>query len=198
MSLWERVNKKMGIDIKAVGKLIRDYDYSTEDRAEATDVKICSFMIEEIRKAKDKLFNIIQTSYELHEGSLNRYFQGLKDDLDIFSDEIKVRHFEWSKDISDEWMERLIKHDHELIGHTHKLNQELEGIYQLVMDVIKLYPERTNPEELEQVRKMIKVLEKDIDNIVLIFKEREAICNIKPLALEKTYQQMQDYYKRLV
>lgn len=198
MSMWERVNKKMGIDIKAVGKLIRDYDYSTEDRAEATDVRICSFMIEEIRKAKDKLFHIIQTSYELHEESLNRYFQGLRDDLDIFSDEIKVRHFEWSRDISDEWLERLIKHDRELVNQTHKLNQELEGVYQVLMDVIKLYPEKTNPGELKQIRKMIKVLEKAIDKIVLTFKEREVICNIKPLALEKTYQQMQDYYRRLI
>lgn len=192
------VKNKMSIEIKAVEKFIPAYDYSSESRAEATDGKICKFMIEEVRKSKDYLFHIIQVAYELHEESLDKNFQGLRDDLDIFSDEIKVRNFEWSRNLSQAWIEKLIKHDYHLVQQMHKLNKELDDLYKIFMKVVKLYPKKTDPKELEQVRKLIKLLEKAVDKIVLTFKEREVICNLKPLALEKTYQQMQDYYRRLI
>jgi len=198
MPVWNKVKNKMSIEIKVIGKSIRDYDYSTESKAEATDGKICKFMIEEIRKAKDKLFHIIQVAYELHEESLNKNFQGLRDDLDIFSDEIKVRNFEWSRDLSQKWMDKLVVHDYNLVKQMQKLNIELEDMYKVFMKVVKLYPKKTDPKQLEKVRKMIKLLEKVIDQIVLTFKEREVICNLRPLSLEKTYQQMQDYYRRLI
>lgn len=195
---WEKVEQSRSIEIKAMRRLISGYDYSTEDMAEATDNKICGLMIKEVRKAKDKLFYIIQVAYELHEESLDRNFQNLRDELDIFSDEIKVRNFHWSKDMSQEWMDKLIMHDHSLFRQMNKLNQELEGLYHTFMDVIKLYPKKTNPKELEQVKQMIKLLEKATDQIVLTFREREVICNLKPLALEKTFRQMQDYNRRLL
>lgn len=192
------VKNKMSIEIKAVEKFIPAYDYSSESRAEATDGKICKFMIEEVRKSKDYLFHIIQVAYELHEESLDKNFQGLRDDLDIFSDEIKVRNFQWSRNLSQAWIEKLIKHDYHLVQQMHKLNKELDDLYKIFMKVVKLYPKKTDPKELEQVRKLIKLLEKAVDKIVLTFKEREVICNLKPLALEKTYQQMKDYYERLI
>ncbi len=195
---WEKTKKSRSIEIKAMQRLISSYDYSSEDLAEATDHKICELMIKEIRKAKDKLFHIIQVAYELHEESLDKYFQNLRDELDIFSDEIKVRNFNWSKDITQEWMEKLISHDHSMFKQVNKLNQELEGLYHTFMDVIQLYPKKTNPKELEQVKQMIKLLEKAADQIVLTFREREVICNLKPLSLEKTFQIMQDYNRRLI
>jgi hypothetical protein len=198
MSDWKGVKNKMNIEIKAVGKFIPAYDYSSESRAEATDGKICRFMIEEIRKSKDYLFHIIQVAYELHEESLNKNFQGLRDDLDVFSDEIKVRNFQWSRDLSQAWIEKLIKHDYHLVQQMQKLNTELYDLHKIFLKVVKLYPKKTDPKQLEQVRKLIKLLEKAIDKIVLTFKEREVICNLKPLALERTYQQMQDYYRRLI
>lgn len=192
------VKNKMSIEIKAVEKFISAYDYSSESRAEATDGKICKFMIEEVRKSKDYLFHIIQVAYELHEESLDKNFQGLRDDLDIFSDEIKVRNFQWSRNLSQAWIEKLIKHDYHLVQQMHKLNKELDDLHKIFLKVVKLYPKKTDPKELEQVRKLIKLLEKAVDKIVLTFKEREVICNLKPLALEKTYQQMKDYYERLI
>ena len=192
------VKNKMSIEIKAVEKFIPAYDYSSESRAEATDGKICKFMIEEVRKSKDYLFHIIQVAYELHEESLDKNFQGLRDDLDIFSDEIKVRNFQWSRDLSQAWIEKLIKHDYHLVQQMHKLNKELDDLHKIFLKVVKLYPKKTDPKQLEQVRKLIKLLEKAVDKIVLTFKEREVICNLKPLALEKTYQQMKDYYERLI
>ncbi len=198
MTDWKKVKNKMSIEIKVVGKFVPAYDYSTESKAEATDGKICKFMIEEIRKAKDKLFYIIQVAYELHEQTLDKNFQGLKDDLDVFSDEIKIRNFQWSKDLSQAWVEKLIKHDYHLVQEMQKLNQELDDLHKIFLKVVKLYPKKTDPRQLDQVRKLIKLLEKAIDKIVLTFKEREVICNLKPLALEKTYQQMKDYYERLI
>ncbi|MCK4497423.1 MAG: hypothetical protein KAU24_04450 [Candidatus Aenigmarchaeota archaeon] len=198
MPVWKMVKNKMSIEIKAVEKFIPAYDYSSESRAEATDGKICKFMIEEVRKSKDYLFHIIQVAYELHEESLDKNFQGLRDDLDIFSDEIKVRNFQWSRDLSQAWIEKLIKHDYHLVQQMHKLNKELDDLHKIFLKVVKLYPKKTDPKQLEQVRKLIKLLEKAVDKIVLTFKEREVICNLKPLALEKTYQQMKDYYERLI
>lgn len=195
---WTEVSNKMNKEVKVVGKIIKGYGYSTEPKAEATDVKVCHFMIDEIRRAKDILFNIINTAYELHEETLNKNFEGLRDDLDIFSDEIKVRYFVWNNDITAEWVERLIRYDFEMISHMNKLNMELEAMYKLFMRVIKTYPDKTDPNHLKGIKELIKLIEKLVDHIVITFKEREVISNLKPIDLEKTFQQMQDYYRRLI
>jgi hypothetical protein len=198
MSGWSSVTGSMASDIKSISRTIKGYDYSSEHDAEATDVKMCEFMIEEIRKAKDALFHIIQAAYELHEERLNRHFEGLRDDLDIFCDEIKIRDFHWSADLSPEWLGKLVTHDSSLISQMGRLNQELDDVYRLFMEAVKLYPEKTDPGHLEKIREYIKLLGKAVDRIVLTFRERDVICNLKPLSLEKTYQQMQDYNRRLI
>ena len=198
MSQWHMVRKSVPDDLRRVGKTIKDYDYSSEHRAEATDSKVCAFMVESIREAKDRLFHVIQVAYELHEERLNRHFEGLRDDLDIFSDEIKIRDFHWSTDLSQEWLEKLVAHDESLIDQMKKLNSELDELHRVFMEVVKLYPEKTDPGHLEKIRKYTKLIEKAIDRIVLTFRERDVICNLKPLSLEKTYQQMKDYHERLL
>jgi hypothetical protein len=198
MPEWDKAKESMSIEIKAISKTIPGYDYSTEARAEATDGKICAFMIEGIREAKDKMFNIIQSAYELHEESLNKNFEGLRDDLDIFSDEIKIRNFEWGRDLTQEWVERLVRHDYHLIQQLDRLNRELDDLNRLFLRIVRLYPNETNPEHLEKIRMLLKLLEDAVDHLVLTFKEREVICNLKPISLERTYQQMQDYYRRLL
>lgn len=195
---WTEVSKKMNDEIKSVGKIIKNYDYSTEAKAESTDVKICEFVIEEIRRAKDILFNIINTAYELHEERLNKNFEGLRDDLDVFSDEIKIRNFVWNNDITAEWVERMVRYDFELISHMNKLNTELEEAYKLFMKVVKTYPDKTDPNHIEGIRELTRLIEKLVDHIVITFKEREVISNLQPIDLEKTFQQMQDYYRRLI
>lgn len=195
---WNKIETSMSIEIKAIRKFLKDYGYSDDSSAVTTDEKFCSFIIEEIRKAKDTLFHVIQNAYELHEESLNKHFERLRDDLDIFSDEIKIRHFEWSKGTAQEWMERLVKHDYRLIKNMRVLNEELREVHSVFLRVIELYPKKTNPENLKKVKEMINLLDKVVDNIVLTFKEREVIINLKPMSLEKTYQRMQDYYRRLI
>lgn len=195
---WNKIETSMSIEIKAIRKFLKDYGYSDDSSAVTTDEKFCNFIIEEIRKAKDTLFHVIQNAYELHEESLNKHFERLRDDLDIFSDEIKIRHFEWSKGTAQEWMERLVKHDYRLIKNMRVLNEELREVHSVFLRVIELYPKKTNPENLKKVKEMINLLDKVVDNIVLTFKEREVIINLKPMSLEKTYQRMQDYYRRLI
>ncbi len=198
MADWSKIETSMSIEVKAIRKRLRGYSYIDDSTSAATDDKFCNYIIEQIRQAKDTLFHIIQNAYELHEESLDKYFQGLRDDLDIFSDEIKIRSLEWSKNFSQEWMRRLVKHDYNLVNNMDKLNNDLRDTHSLFLKVIQLYPKKTDPNQLARIRKLIKLLEKAIDEIVLTFKEREVICNLKPMALEKTYSQMQDYYRRLI
>ena len=200
MNAWEKAKGETSNLVKEIEKTIPGYDYSDKAKAIATDEMICEFFIKEIRTAKDKLFNIIGTLYELQlEKVMNGSFQNLKDELDVFSDEIKARYCEW-KDIPKDWLRKIIRHDANLITGLQNLNKTLEDLFQSIMLELKKPKEEVmgDVKYLTRLKNEAKDIEKQIDNLVILFKEREIICNIKPASFEKTYQMLRAKIKKTV
>lgn len=178
MSVWENVLLKRRDKIKEICKIIPEYCYSAEDLAHMTDEKLCKLIVDGLHVAKERLFNITQTEFELHRDLLSKEFQELRDSVDTFSDEVKCRHFDWDKDSTEKWLECIIDHDYRIIMGLLKLNRELE-------DVIKNLREGSRDTE-----KRLEIIEKQIKELVINFKERDVICNIKEIALERTFQKV--------
>ena len=190
---WKQAASETSEDIKRIKKLIRYYEYSSRENSIITDEKICDFFVRKIREAKDMLFGMIETMYELQEEKMiNKKLEELKDTLDIFSDEIKVRHCEW-KDIDLEWIKKLVKHDEYLLSGLVDLNSFLENFSR---DILKSEEIRSDGTVVydklfwEDMEGRAKKAEEQIERLVIAFRERDAICNIKPISLERTFQKI--------
>ncbi len=194
---WEEAKTSSLTKMNQISKIIRDYGYSNKTKSMITDEKVCDFLVKKIREAKEKLFRMIETMYELtEEKKLNKRLQKLKDELDIFSDEIKIRHCEW-KDLGAEWLRKIIEHDAGLIAGLQKLNNDLEDISKEMIKFVKLRVDGKGEVMYDKkfwkdMENIINGIEEEIDSLVRTFKEREAICNIRAISLEKTFQKMQE------
>jgi hypothetical protein len=178
---WKQVKSKMSMEVEEIHKSVSDYDYSNKASAVATDEKICNMLVLSLRKAKNKLFDIINYCFETHQDGIMNYMEIIRDDIDIFSDEIKVRYAEWG--LNQEFLEKLIRHDFELLTNLKKLNSMLDYFYKKILET-----------DLEAERKMFEKksgeVKKLIVNLVRTFKAREAICNIREISLEKTFERI--------
>jgi len=193
MDDWEQV-KSLAPETKKMEKLIQGYSYATKQLAVITDENVCQNIVKGIRQAKVSLFNVIELLFEIEkEEPLSKSIQILKDELDIFSDEVKARYCDW-KEQNTKWMIRLIKHDHEIVSGIASLNIILQNMYEELLRGRSLLSEN----ELEQgrlwakLKKQLPEIEERVDKLVTLFKEREGICNLKPMSLEKTFKSIQE------
>lgn len=175
---WDKAKSKMNEEYKEIVKFVRDYEYSDIPTSIRTDEKIIEFFFKKIRESKDKFFGIIQLCYELHHDSTSDNYQRLRDDVDIFSDEVKSRYCQF-KNLTQVFVEKLIKHDHDIVHALDKLVSDLDIVHQ---KIIKDQPVSINIPELR----------KDIARIAILFMEREVVCNMSQVSLEKTYERLQD------
>lgn len=189
---WERLRHDP--DIKYIEKLVEGYSYADGHSAVITDEKFCSLLIRRIRESKATIFNMIEFLYEVErEEPLSRDLQRLKDELDIFSDEIKARFCDWA-DLDEHWIRKLVWHDVSLIKGLEKLNEELQEIYEkLIRDKsLATGPGEDDRKLWEFVKSRLPGIGRQVDGMVVMFKEREGICNLRPLSLEKTYDKIRE------
>lgn len=190
MSEWREARESRTEKVGFLEKLIPGYDYSHEDCAHATDERLCSLLVEQLREAKRTLFNTLETAYELHREMLLKDFEQLRDDLDIFSDEVKARAFEWDRSKPCEWLERLIDHDYRLISGLGNLRKELDRLHR------EFLSSDENAHDLRELNALIKTIERKTEDLAVLFKEREAICNIKEASLEKTFDRIRSRIRK--
>jgi len=181
-------------EAQRMGRLFKGYSYADKPESIATDGKVCGQVVDGIRQAKGTLFNIIELLYEVEKKEpKSSGVQKLKDELDIFSDEIKVRHCEW-KELDEKWMAKLVEHDLDLVEGMKRMNEDLQALYEKVLASKALLSESEEVDERiwAPIKNALLDTEKQLDKLVILFKEREGICNLKPLALEKTYEKIQE------
>ncbi|MEM5798157.1 MAG: hypothetical protein QXP39_03145 [Candidatus Aenigmatarchaeota archaeon] len=172
---------------------IPNYGYRTTAQAHATDENICAFLIQSLRETKKVLFRTIHMLYEMQlEGKINQQLQGLWDAVDVFSDEIKIRVCRW-RPLPDIWIAKLEAKDKQLIDVIKKINRDVNDIFNFILNGLKKdHRVKTQPILYEgfwdECRKRISVIEGELEEAVRLFKERDAICNLKPLSLQKTYE----------
>lgn len=187
---WDDVKTEMSSEFSKLKKAAPGYSYEDTHAAIATDEKFCNFIVEQIRVSKDRLFNITELLYELKIDALSKLAEDLRNDIDIFSDEIKVRHS--SMDIlTEHWAKRIVRHDYDLMEGIGELNARLERLLRMITDLRKIGSRGPyQPDELEKIRKEVKNICGSVDELVRIFKEREAICNIKSVSFDRIYRKI--------
>ena len=196
---WDQV-RSLARETKRLEKLVKGYSYADRDQSVITDEKVCHLITSGIHEAKQKLFNFIDLFYSIEKKApVSKHMQRLKDELDIFSDEVKARYCDWN-DLDDKWTVKMVKRDDLLLKGMDKLNADLQRLYELVLaDKALLSDSKRGDERLWRIIKtQLHDIEELIDDLVTLFKEREGICNLRPLSLEKTFQSIQERIERQI
>ncbi len=181
MSEWNITMKTRTMKIDSLKKFIPGYDYSTENMAHRTDEIFCSLLVENLRVCKSVMFNILETAFELHRDLLLKDFEGLRDEIDMFSDEIKARAFKWDREKSRKWLEMVVDYDYRILTSLGNLFKGIEGLHKELLSSGK------GTHELRVLDEHTSRLKDKLDEIIILFKERDAVCNIKEATLEKTF-----------
>lgn len=196
---WKQV-KSLAREVLTLEKAVKGYSYADKHLSIATDDKLCKLVIGRISEAKSTIFSIIDLLFELEKKEpITVHMQKIKDDLDIFSDEIKVRHCEW-KGLNIKWSVNLVKHDHDIVKGLDRLNGVLRRLYEKMMvdKALMSGDELAEARLWKAMKKELPAIEELVDFLVELFKEREGICNLRPAALEKTYKSIQERIERQI
>ena len=199
---WNTVSLDMKASVDEIKARVKHYNYSDTEASLATDERFIEFLQDELRKSKARLYDITDVSFGRNI-TLTRDFQNLRDELDIFLDEIKLRHCEW-KALTDGWIKKIIGIDLELIRGIGELNARLEKVLRKILDFrqvrIKDHAVVYEPDFWKDVEADYAELKGMIDGLVILFKERETVCNIRKVSLEKTFRkiekEMKEKYKK--
>lgn len=184
---WEDARSSHLSFVKQLEILIPGYGYGDAHQASLTDEKLCTLLVAALRKSKNRAFDIVSFIFESHvEEVLDTKFQRLRDDIDIFSDEVKVRKLAWQP-LPRHYLEMIIKRDVTLVHNTAKLNFMLNNVCTLLTGYRRIDRKVFDVERisrvLEKAKELVKVL-------VRAFKEREAIFNIQQEDLEGAYERI--------
>ncbi len=188
MEGWKKAREETSFILKHLEKMVPGYSYEDETEAIATDQKMGDLIVKALRNCKNRLFFTIQLLYELQHESLNRDIEHLKDEIDIFSDEIKIRHCKWSYS-SPELLKKLVRHDYRLICMLRELDSLLEQIHRDASEIREIRTGHQPEFEPGGVARLKQDTRKAFDivkEMVVLFKEREVVCNLEPATLEKT------------
>ena len=193
VSSWKEVKTKMWARVKDIEKEIPGYDYSETHHMIVTDDKVKDMFILELRKSKKTLFNVLETAYEQQKEGMTKDLHKLRDDVDIFLDEVKVKHpVKWPESIPQEFLEKIVTHDSDILKELPKLNAKLEEIAKLLLDIEK---ERAGAvpydrEQADRLHRNVSEAKKLADGLVRLFKERELLINLKHLRREHDYEEL--------
>jgi hypothetical protein len=189
---WKEVCDEAYIVIREIKQFIKDYDYSDPEKSKKTDSAICSFFLEQLSQAENIIHDIIDLAFELQkENELTEILEKIRDEIDIFSDEIQARFCEW-KNVPKEYLKKIVLRDSYLIIGVQQLTKNLE---MLRSEYLKLQKEKSAFEYEKELKKLLlqtKEIEKQIDNLAVLFKEREGLCNIKPISLKRTFDKIRE------
>ena len=180
-------------DVKEVEKFIRGYSYGDPHTAVVTDEKLCTFVLDELAKTQERFFNMIELVFELQKESyISKDLETLKRQVEAFVTQLKVRSCQW-KGITAAFYLRLIKTDLQLIQGAQKLQASAALLEQKLLEHVKR-PEyiQKYPKTWRNTLALVPVIHKQIRQLVVTFADREAICNIRPIDLDRTYEALQE------
>ena len=190
---WKEVKVKMWARIKELEKAIPAYEYSEAHNVNATDEKVKEIFLKELRESKKSLFYMLESAYEQQKEGMTRDVLKLRDDIDIFLDEVKIKHtIKWPEDIPLEFLEKIVIHDSDIIKELPKLNQKLEEAGKILMDLEKERPGAVpfDREQEDKLHSRLSEAKRLADELVKLFKEREMLLNLRHIRREREYDDM--------
>lgn len=203
---WKQASGASFPQLQALKKTIKDYSYKDKPSSLITDEKVCTLFTNSLSKTKKSLFNISDFCFSLHTGrEIMPLLNMMRDEVDILSDEIKIRSCAW-KDIPSEFLKKIIQTDLALLKGANKLNRDLDLIYQSVMREAKKRKrikigkkEQYIPREFwKGIEEKLKAERFHLKQLAILFKERESLCNIHPLTLERSFRKMQEEIREII
>jgi len=200
MDSWEQISGDAFRQLGVLKQLVKGYSYETTETSLRTDEKLCTFITISLSSAKKLLYNISDLLFSLHlgEGLLDP-IADLRDQVDILSDEIQVRHCMW-KDIPPEYLLKIIKHDFALTEKVKRLNMTIEILFNGILNETKKSrgnrSHRITPAFWHSVEQSMTVIQSEIRELAILFMEREVMCNIRPITLDRTFQELQKEIRR--
>jgi hypothetical protein len=199
MDHWKAASGEAYSQVKDIEKVIKKYSYRDEASSHRTDELISRFLIDSLFISKKLLYSISDLLFSLHlaDDILDK-IQDLRDEIDHVSNHIKIRNYKW-KNIPHVFLVRIINHDHELLERAKKLNIDIEILFNGILTEAKKSRKGRLPEEKfwGSVRDSIRILSEELRELDIIFKEREALCDIHHLTLEKTYREAQKIIREM-
>lgn len=184
--MWKQVSGDLFPKIQELKKIVKSYSYKNLEESKITDEKLCQYFITELSKAKRLVFSISDLCFSLQIGQeVISKTDVMRDEIDIFSDEIKIRHCEW-RGMFPEILEKIVKYDLEILIGLKTLLKDLENVVKNIIAQKKPYPDKF----WQQVNKSFAKIRKRVRDLAIKFKERETLCNIHPITLERTFNKI--------
>ncbi|MBI2675053.1 MAG: hypothetical protein HYX24_01240 [Candidatus Aenigmarchaeota archaeon] len=192
MEGWKKARDETYPIVKELARIAPGYSYEDEGKAIATDQKVTDVIVRALRSCKNRLFFTIQLLYELQHESLNNGLEDLRDEIDIFSDEIKARRCKWSYS-SVELLKKLVRQDYRFITMLKELDSMLETVHNDALEMKEIrygHKAEFEPGKVSRLKQDIKKAFGMVQELVVLFREREAICNLEAATLEKTFERI--------
>jgi predicted nuclease with TOPRIM domain len=185
---WKETKAKMWARIKEIEKYIPNYDYSERHHMMATDERMTDIIHDELRKSKKTLFSTLEVSYERQRESLVKDLKKMRDEIDAFLDRVKVKHVKWPESIPEDFLEKIVVHDSEILRELPRLNSELEEIRKMLMSIDG--QDLSDREQLTRLNNKIMDVKGRVNGLVSIFKEREMLLNLRHSHKEHDYDEV--------
>jgi len=187
-SPWLQASGESFVQIREIKETVKNYSYQDIASSHATDEKLCESLKKTLYSAKKRIYSIsdLLFSLQIGEGVLP-LTDTFRDEIDILSDEIQVRHCTW-KPLTTELVRDLIRKDLKILKGVKKLDSDLDKLFRGILEETN----KSSSKQLwEKVTSVLNRLRFNLRELVILFKEREALCNLKPISLEKTFKMIQ-------
>ena len=184
---WKEVRAKMWARIKEIEKSIPSYDYSEKHHMMATDERMTDIVHDELRKSKKTLFSILETSYERQSDSLVKDLKKIRDEIDAFLDRMKVKHVKWPDSMPEDFLEKIVVHDSEILRELPRVNSELEEISRMLVGMDG--QDLSDREQLARINNKIMETKGRVNGLVHLFRDRELLLNLKNVRKEGEYDE---------
>ncbi|MCK4747127.1 MAG: hypothetical protein KAT15_08835 [Bacteroidales bacterium] len=190
---WEQASKSRGGEIQHMKKLIPYYSYEDQSKAVMTDRKLCEVLRSDLIKSKVFFSDAVDWMYKNKTDS--RHFERLKDDFDILLDEIEIKQNTWDERIPQEFLERVIVYDWNLMQKAWQLEQDLDILIKYLQKSVEKSEEEKLP---DKIRISIDVVHEKVDSITKMFKEREVAFEINNLSMRETFNRFRRKIRKSV
>jgi hypothetical protein len=159
--------------LERIESLVPEYSYSSIEDIVRTDEKIREFLLERIKEIKDRLFHVVQISYELERDKLSEIAEGVWEDADILLDRVensRTSSLKGDKKCCEECKERIDKDIHNLIRRDRQLLLAMRDMRRIVHF---LYNELLEKGRESQFIKSADQIKKYAAEITALLQERE-------------------------
>jgi hypothetical protein len=177
MEKWSDARAASYKAAKSMEALIPGYSYGEEHEALHTDERFTGVVLAELRKSKAMLFTLLDTSYQMQRESLTKDLHGIRDDLDIFLDELKVRRLRWDPGISSSALREIIRLDADIHDSALLLESAIKGLEHCVLGAGK--PMEGDGDECEDIEGKKACVKSLIRKIMVAFRQRDALFNME-------------------